>query len=191
MLVAAMEAAVQHSRRPRRGDSAKLERDMPDVAQALRRHGREGVLGGVADAVYRPVRKAFWQFGLEFLPGPPDDRPPVSLQVPWDREGLERALKTVYDHRSAALHSGTPFPFPMCDPPQKHGHGLAEKPAGRGWAGKGGAWRERDLPMLLHAFEWLARGCLLKWWESMAGNKGHDADGSVGEAVEPRSECSA
>jgi hypothetical protein len=35
----------------------------------------------------------------------------------------------------------------------------------------GGTWVSKDIPMMLHLFEHIVRGALLKWWEWMANSR--------------------
>ena len=41
-----------------------------------------------------------------------------------------------------------------------------EKPAGPTWT-RGASWSGKDMPMLLHTFEYIVRNSLLKWWDSL------------------------
>ena len=38
---------------------------------------------------------------------------------------------------------------------------------GYGAGAYGGVWTAKDAPMKLHLFEYIVRGALLRWWESM------------------------
>ena len=59
--------------------------------------------------------------------------------------------------------------MPMCDPPgHRHDNFLKEQPGTPAIGGKGGAWAAKDMPMLLHTFEYIVRHALLKWWRSIA-----------------------
>jgi hypothetical protein len=124
----------------------------------------------------------FIKFTINFLPPPPDCRPPTApkddpdrpnvepFQVNWSKTAMREHLETIYDWRSRALHDGTPFPLPMCQPPWRGDNDWpapAEKPLGLGSYGLGGQWTAADTPMTLATFEYLVRGVLLKWWESL------------------------
>jgi len=89
--------------------------------------------------------------------------------VDWSDEPLRDVLKIVYDYRSKALHAGKPFPAPMCDPPffQPGMQAPTEKPTGHVSMG-GAVWRDEDIPIFLHTFEYITRGTLLNWRSSMA-----------------------
>ena len=74
-------------------------------------------------------------------------------------------------YRSEALHGGTPFPAPMCAPA---GRSSADGPLievgteGLAVTTEGGYWVAKDLPINLPTFHYLARGALLRWWDSLA-----------------------
>ncbi len=104
-----------------------------------------------------------------FAPDPPPERPDAWLQVDWSQ--LQHHLRIVYDHRSRALHDGTPFPPPMCEPPgwaPGPGKTPAERPPGRAASAQPGTWLEADTPMLLATFEYIARHALVGWWRQLA-----------------------
>lgn len=105
---------------------------------------------------------------MRFKPAEPADRPPEQFQISWTDTNLRGALNKIYTYRSKTLHDGTPFPFPMCEPPIKleaYWKAPSEKPYGSVSA-LGSVWIEQDLPMPLHTFEYIARNALVKWWES-------------------------
>ncbi len=143
---------------------AAAERRCPDFVEVL-----AAELAGLTGAIGK-----FLAFLFHFLPPPPVRRPPELHQFTWESPSLRRALKTIYDCRSQALHSGVPFPDPMCEAPIRLEPDWAapvEKPAGFAAGAKGGVWLAKSTPMLLHVFEHLVRGTLLKWWESLAASK--------------------
>lgn len=116
------------------------------------------------------VTKKFIDFVLSNLPDPPVARPPEPWQVKWSRSKLKHALSIIYRYRSRALHEGTPFPEPLCQPmwDQPSWAAPAELPIFSSISMKGGAWRVEDLPLSLNTFEHLARGAILKWWASLS-----------------------
>ena len=63
-----------------------------------------------------------------------------------------------FGYRSKALHEGRPFPAPMSEPPYKRTDwtGAIEKAHGHFSMG-GGVWLEKELPVLLCTFEYIAR----------------------------------
>lgn len=82
----------------------------------------------------------------------------------WQEQELRTALGKIHDWRSTALHDGVPFPEAMSMPPAFTPEGASPYPVGVGVTSNGGSWRNEDTPMLLHAFVYLVRGALLRWW---------------------------
>lgn len=106
----------------------------------------------------------FLRFLEEFAPQPPMERPQFE-QFDWSN--LPDACRAIYDYRSRALHGGTPFPRPMCEPPMVFDDGVScEMPTGLASSDGVSTWRAEDLPMHLHLFEYITRGSLLSWWDS-------------------------
>lgn len=120
---------------------------------------------------YMGATKKFVDFILKFLPSPPSNRSQSLInQHNWDNQAMEKSLKIIYNWRSRALHSGIPFPKPMCFPPNKIEEGYSEKVDGLATQTKQGVWKNEDTPMLLHLFEYITRNVLLKWWHSLIKN---------------------
>lgn len=120
--------------------------------------------------------KKFVHFVLNFMPEPPSARPGKGAQLSWVKTDMKEALGRVYGHRSNALHYGTPFPLPMCEPPGRFDdlegwYAPDEIPSGLATRFGTETWLAKDTPMLLHTFEYLVRNSLLKWVESMASPK--------------------
>jgi hypothetical protein len=111
--------------------------------------------------------RKFREFLLNFGPKPPDKRPSFAT-LDWEQQALGKAYSRVYKYRSDALHAGTPFPQPLCEAPLVTGseRAYAETPMAAGYKGMGATWNKKDLPMLLHTFEYIARNSLLSWWRS-------------------------
>jgi hypothetical protein len=148
----------------------KLQASWPELA---------ALLGGCSDDVAADVAerlvdltRAGWklrQFLRAYPPPEPTARPEPYDQVDWRRLG--NAITTIYGHRSADLHGGTPIPGPLCAPPRvSRQEGSARVYAERGFSGGVGigdtVWSADDLPMHLHVFAWIVRGTLLKWWQA-------------------------
>ena len=65
-------------------------------------------------------------FVKRFDPGPPRSRPLApDWRFPW--ETLDAALGVIYAHRSADLHAGIAFPWPLCLPPYEPDDGPAAR----------------------------------------------------------------
>ena len=152
----------------------RVEQEMPDLWKLLLNAGgqqhAENVGAKLADLVRSTDR--FTRFMSEFAPGPPGRRPQENLRINWSE--VPELLRKIYDFRSRALHSGLPFPAPMCEPPIAWGTDVpVERPpwlsSQHGVSVQQGAsvWAAEDIPMYMHTFEYLARGALLAWWRSL------------------------
>lgn len=123
----------------------------------------------------------FMDFTLAFLPDPPGIRPRDS-SIDWSE--LEPALRIIYGHRSKDLHSGIPFPAPLCSPPNSDAGGVAsEMFSALAAAGSGGVWPADRMPMHLHVFAHIAGGALRGWWQQMADGNGRQTVGANAAAT--------
>jgi hypothetical protein len=115
--------------------------------------------------------KKFVDFLIAYQPGPPPLRPDAYGQVEWSDSNLKTIFRLIYEYRSRALHDGQPFPAPMCDSPQVFAQGSAplERPIFLASSGMGGVWLAKDIPILLHTFEYVVRRSILSWWSASAG----------------------
>jgi hypothetical protein len=170
MLVSALETvAVQW--RTTDGTPVEVLRSIkPEWVGLLEQHGNELLLETMASNWIHLLgsTKRFIDFVLCFLPAPPLKRP--QTQQDWSPRAMKQTLRKIYEYRSKALHGGTPFPQPMCDAPwfQPGMEAPAEMPIGLATSSQGGVWMKEDCPILLHVFEYITRGVLLKWWNSLA-----------------------
>jgi len=183
MLVSALEIAARH-RNADEGSAVEMLRVWyPELEELLREKGDDAWVYTIAKRLVPLMRskKQFVDFARDFMPGPPPDRPKERAQCPWDKTAMEKAMETIYDHRSKALHDGTPFPLPMCQPPRMtHGNGevAAERPENHiAFPTLGVKWGEDDLPMHLHTFEYIVQGALCKWWKDMVERRTDTAEG--------------
>lgn len=169
MLVSAIETAAAHWRAANDTAIERLRTSRPELANLLVKVGGEEHLSQVAEmmADYMGATRKFLDFLVAFMPDAPLPRPSDYDQHSWESGALKSSLKTIYGCRSRALHGGTPIPFPMCDEPLRSGEGWSEVMSGYGAGAYGGVWAAKDAPMKLHLFEYIVRGSLLKWWESM------------------------
>jgi hypothetical protein len=117
----------------------------------------------------RRATQKFVDFILNFLPPPPEKRPEEAYRVAWSPEFLKPSLQKIYDHRSKALHTGVPFPAPMCEPQigDREWPAPAERPACLAASAHGGVWLREDMPISLHIFEYIVRKVLQAWWSSL------------------------
>ena len=88
-----------------------------------------------------------------------------TFQVVWSDASLGAIVRTLYGHRSKALHEGRPFPLPMCVPPFASDGVAMERPFAL--SGMGGQWAAEDRPIHLHVFAYWVRHALLMWWDEM------------------------
>ncbi|MDQ2817806.1 MAG: hypothetical protein M3T49_06285 [Candidatus Eremiobacteraeota bacterium] len=168
LLVSAVEA-VTSKLEPLADPTEQFTKCHPDLAERLQTTGGREFLEDVARLVHPEERLArrFRQFIINFRPDAPSARP-SSGQLMWTPKSIARALAKVYDHRSRALHDGTPFPLPICRAPDRLSKDAApcEAPFMIAIRAQGGTWYHGDLPMYLHIFEYLVRGAMLNWWKS-------------------------
>jgi len=123
----------------------------------------------LADQVKSTAR--FRTFMERYHPDPPARRPSVGGQVDWTK--MKKHLGLIYNYRSKALHSGVPFPQPMCAAPIAEPGGCAmEVPLGLSASAGSTVWMAKELPMHLHVFAYIARSALLNWWHSITATPG-------------------
>ncbi len=174
MFVSALETAANQWRRKKDSPIARLRASKLELLELLRKNCCQGipekVAGIIADSLGSTNK--FVNFVLKFLPDEPKERPIKWQQIKWSRTSIRKILSKIYDYRSRALHDGTPFPTPMCEPPfynAEWGVTYSEKPLGAEGA-MGGTWLPDDIPILLHTFENITRGALLNWWKFISKN---------------------
>jgi hypothetical protein len=169
MLVSAVETAANHWRAANETAIERLRTSRPELAELLVNVGGQEHLSQVADMIadYMGATRKFLDFLIEFIPHALQPRPRAYDQHSWEPAALKKSLRTIYGWRSRALHGGTPIPSPMCEEPIRSDEGWSEVMVGYGAGAYGGIWTTQDAPMKLHLFEYIVRGALLKWWESM------------------------
>jgi len=177
MFVSAVETAANHWRAAKDPPRVRLHASKPELERRLVEVGGEAHADEVATMIADSLGsgRKFADFVLHFPPDAPRERPRAWAQLAWDDAGLTRSLAMIYDYRSRALHEGTPFPLPMCEPPWK-GDDMkvaVERPRGAAYPALAVQWDDEDLPMHLHTFEYIVQGALCRWWESMV-DKGRD-----------------
>ena len=172
MLVSSIEVAANQWRSEDGSPVERLKISKPELFEILHGAGGDTLVFNVADKISGTfgATKKFLDFTLQFFPEEPKNRPREEFQISWDnRAQMKKILRLVYDYRSKALHEGTPFPAPMCNPPfsntkdeysERGTMGLAERKGG-------GTWLSDALPINLHVFHYIVRGTLIKWWEKM------------------------
>ncbi len=168
MLVSAIETAANQWRKEKEAPLGRFKASFPDLCAELEAHGTD-LPRMVAEQIAPMLgsTKKFVDFLIMFLPRPPEVRPPVGFQHPWDRDELEKNFRKIYQYRSKALHDGIPFPYPMCQAPfsQPEWSTPSEVPVGSAMSALGATWVNKDVPMNFHTFEHIARHALVKWWK--------------------------
>ena len=171
MFVSAMEAAANHWRNSLGNPSdivKELDPDLYKIAKGTKETDSANKVICRAAKTLKATKK-FIDFSMNFRPPPPPERPEHKwAQHSWKRKKFRATLSKIYDHRSRALHDGLPFPAPMCQPPVIYSrHDLPEIPLGLGASSGYSTWPAKETPILLHTYEYIVRGSLLKWWNSM------------------------
>ncbi len=161
LLVSAIEAAASKTGF-QSDDVMDLEASYPKISAILLDDQKPTVakeLSGLFGATRKSVN-----FLTTFSPAPPTIRPEVGV-FDFDGANIRPCARTIYGHRSKALHAGIPFPSPMCHAPSSVLPGKApeEVPMGLAAYSKGATWMKEDFPCHLHTFEHLVRGALLNW----------------------------
>jgi len=169
MFVSAIETVANHWSTVKATPVEKLHASMPELEDVLFDQGGEAHVEAVANLVvpYMGATKKFVDFVMNFRPQPPVNRSRKHLRYSWDEKEIEKTLKMIYKYRSGALHGGSKFPAPMCYPPMIFDGMPGEVPIGLATMANGGVWKIDDTPILLHTFEHIVRGALLKWWISL------------------------
>jgi len=176
MFVSALETAANDVYETNASADERLRDSKPDLATLLEQHGGHQLVTQVADMIAHTfgATKKFIDFTMQFVPDPPPQRPEQDwLCVKWEKKSLKTILNSVYGYRSRSLHAGLPFPAPMFEAPFRF---AADTPPSEvpltGLAShfRGGTWMPKDTPINLHCFHYIARGVLLKWWQSISND---------------------
>ena len=172
MFVSALECAANQWQISNESPLEMLKNSKPGLIKILEETGIKDLPEKVAKEIKNNlgVTKKFINFILEFQPPPPDKRPIEWAQIDWSKDSFKKYLNKIYNYRSIALHDGVPFPVPMCYSPLSfidNEMQYFEKPCAISFQASGGKWMSKDVPMLLHTFEYITRGVLLNWWNSM------------------------
>lgn len=147
----------------------KIKKSKPELSELVISRSDEELLKAVAEEIAPTLgaTNKFIKFCLEFMPGAPEVRPVEFAQVDWSKKGYREILNKLYKYRSIALHAGTPFPAPLCAPPEQYGSevGLAEKGClSLAVHTLGASWKSEDLPISMNTFTYFVNGVLNNWW---------------------------
>jgi hypothetical protein len=170
MLVSAIETAANEWAAKMVLPKERLKISKPKLYDMLMESGGDELVEKVAEEIAPTLAATnkFKNFCLEFFPNPPDIRPSNFCQVQWDISGMKGVLDKIYRYRSIALHAGTPFPAPLCMPPEIcREAGVPSENGGNSLAIHvlGGSWSREDTPMTLNAFCIFVEGVLNNWWD--------------------------
>ncbi|MGH9894349.1 MAG: hypothetical protein ACREA0_20670, partial [bacterium] len=179
LFVSAVETGASFTKSSAADPVETLWLAQPKIVETLQAGCSAAVVTEVASQLVEILgaTKAFLTFTREHIPDPPAARPPAWAQTSWTPSDLANTLGKIYTYRSRALHGGKPFPAPMCMPPMRvteRTGAPAERPYGIKMFTLGGTWTQDDVPINLHAFAYVVRGVLLKWWRSMAQGNPRD-----------------
>lgn len=171
-LVSAIEAVAVQNQVESTPPVELLERSLPKLAKLLDSAGSE-FKNAAALELHRQLRATgrFLDFTLRYLPEAPKDRPKNCTAIEWDAAHMKAALTKIYEYRSLALHDGTPFPKPMSAPPEMAGM-YFEAPPGLAAGSHDAIWMAKDMPMLLHVFEYITRNAIVNWWQAIVPDVG-------------------
>lgn len=172
MLVSALETAANEWQAQELSSVEMMKIAKPDLSESILAQGNEKLLETISTEI-APTLKAtakFMKFCINFMPEPPEKRPTEYAQVNWSKSNLKKILNIIYKYRSIALHAGTPFPTPLCRPPDVTNK--AEVVSEKGCLGlaahtMGGSWKSEDLPMTMNTFSYFVNEVLNSWWDSM------------------------
>lgn len=172
MFVSAIETIAQKWRKDSVDPVAKLKLFKPSLEEALFNEGGADLVEKVAIEIsdYMGSTKTFIDFILEYFPNEPINRTEIHSRIDWTKRSFKKYLSQIYNYRSLALHGGTPFPSPMCEPPMKLNGKYFEAPPGLATSSNNAVWVKKDLPMLLHVFEYVVRNSIKSWWQSLYKN---------------------
>jgi hypothetical protein len=163
-LVSSIETAASNWARRNFVDSSLF---LPDqLVEILRAHNCPDSVDQPISAYLRETTRStrkFIDFLIRFLPYPPLDRPEhENLRVNFTSGELKKDFQFIYKCRSRALHTGVPFPKPMCMP--RRVQLKEERNISLGMSALGATWSFRKYrPIHFHMFEHIVRGALLRW----------------------------
>lgn len=172
MLVSAVETAANEWDPQGLSSLDKFKQSKPELSNLIISKSSEDLLNAIAEE-FSPTLGAtnkFIKFCINFMPNPPEIRPVEGARVKWSKKSLKDILSKIYKYRSIALHAGTPFPAPLCRPPEQFGtdDGLAEKGClSLAVHTLGASWKAEDLPMSMNTFCYFVNGVLNNWWNEM------------------------
>lgn len=189
LMVSALEAAAAHWWGKRKAPILQLKDAMPKIYKTVEEFGCRDLLEPLAQELVQITKATakFMSFTETFKPEPPDARPSEPFQFSYSDRNFKSAMQKIYSYRSRALHGGVPIPQPLCEVPRRLD---AKEPVqevifGLAVRTQGATWNRADVPMFLHVFEHIARGCLLNWIGSLTKASGGSAGDGASQATSP------
>lgn len=167
LFVSSLETAANYWNSKSEPALDRLKSSRKDVYDELINFGQEHAKK-IAELIVDSLgsTKKFRDFILKFRPEEPKQRPDLPFaQFQWTEDNLKKSMNKIYALRSKALHTGIPFPPLMCRPPSEL---QEEKPLAEKAITTNCYWDKKDMPMLLHTFEYITRNVLLNWWDELA-----------------------
>lgn len=168
LLVSAIEIAANEWASSESNDTENLKLTYPEYYSFIEQFNSDELVENTA-TTFCAVTKAsskFLKFCMNY--SPTDLEQENSAGFEFSKKKLKKAFNKIYGYRSLALHSGVPFPAPMCRAPEIIDSKFWQRPTGLGSSTNGATWLKDDLPMNLHLFHYLTRSILTNWLKSYA-----------------------
>lgn len=168
LMVSALETAAQQWDQSKGSNIEKFKESKPDLFNALNNDQYKNLIPVISDEFSSTfgAGKKFRDFCVEFLPDEPQERPDLG-RIKWKKQPLKDIFIKIYNLRSIALHTGQPFPAPMCSAPDRHS-GISEMGVtALASSTLGGTWTPKEAPINLNIFFHMTHSILNKWWDSL------------------------
>ncbi|WP_240044152.1 type II toxin-antitoxin system RelE/ParE family toxin [Pectobacterium versatile] len=168
LMVSALETAAQQWDRSKGNSIEKFKQSKPNLFDKLNNDQYKELIPIISEefsSTFGAGRK-FRDFCIKFIPDEPKERPEHG-RIKWKKQELKDIFIKVYELRSTALHTGQPFPAPMCSTPDNY-FGLSEQAVtGLASSTLGGTWTPKEAPINLNIFFHMTHSILNKWWDSL------------------------
>jgi len=168
LMVSALETAAQQWDQNKGNNIDKFKESKPELFDILDNNQYKNLIPIISDEFSSTfgAGKKFRDFCIEFLPDEPRERPEHG-RIKWKKQELKDIFIKVYNLRSIALHTGQPFPAPMCTAPDTH-FGISEMGVtALASSTLGGTWTPKEAPINLNIFFHMTHSILNKWWDSL------------------------
>lgn len=168
LMVSALETAAQQWDQSKGSNIEKFKESKPSLFNALSNDQYKNLIPIISDEFSSTfgTAKKFRDFCVEFLPDEPQERPNHG-RIKWKKQPLKDIFIKIYNLRSVALHTGQPFPAPMCSAPDRY-FGISEMGVtALASSTLGGTWTPKEAPINLNIFFHMTHSILNKWWDSL------------------------